>query len=146
MARKPHREAFIESNTHLKLRFMLSMGAVTLLAVWMQVTVAGESLEPGDLLLSVVMATVGGGGASVVALILGSLVRWQSLPRSLCRGASVALALVGFLTVIYAIQATDASPRDPLGIAEERHGALNLLGLLVMSFGIANRPPRLNLG
>ena len=146
MPRKPHREAFLESNTHLKVRFTLAMSAVTLLVVWMQVTVAGESLEPGDLLLSVVMAAVGGGGASVGSLILGSLVRWQSLPRRLCRIASVVLALAGFLAVVYTIYATGASPRNPLGVAEERHGALNVLGLLVMSFGIANRPPRPNLG
>lgn len=144
--KKPHREAFEESNRHLRLRTLLSALAVTLLALWMQVTVAGESLEPGDLLMALIMSAVGGGGAAVLALILGGLVRWQSMPRKACRGASLTVAVAGMLLAVYAILATDAAPRNALGIAEERQTLAYLAGLAATAFGIANRPPRANLG
>lgn len=146
MPRKPHREAFEESNRRLRLRFLLSTLAVGALAVWMQVTMAGEALEPGDLVLGVVMAAVGGAGATVLALILGGLCRWQTLPLAACRAASVAVALAGLGLAAYAVVATDAAPRNPLGIAEERHTGLYLAGLLALAFGVANRPPPANLG
>lgn len=146
MPRKPHREAFEESNRRLRLRFLLSTLAVGSLAVWMQATVAGDSLQPGDLLLAVAMAAVGGAGATVLALILGGLCRWQTLPLGACRAASVAMALAGLGVAAYAVIATGAAPRNPLGIAEERHTVLYLAGLLALAFGVANRPPPANLG
>jgi len=146
MPKKPHREAFEESNRHLRVRFSLAAAAVAILAVWMQVTVAGESLELGDLLMAVIMAGVGGAGAAVLALILGGLTRWQSMPRTPCRAASVAVALAGGILAVYAITATANAPRNPLGVAEESHTGLYLAGLLATAFGLANRPPRANLG
>lgn len=146
MPRKPHREALEESNRRLRLRFLVSTLAVGCLAVWMQATVAGDALEPGDLLLAVAMAAVGGAGATVLALILGGLCRWQTLPLGACRAASVAVALAGLGIAAYAIIATGEAPRNALGIAEERHNALYLAGSLALAFGVANRPPPANLG
>lgn len=146
MPRKPHREAHQESDRHLRTRFVLATLAVAGLALWMQVTVAGESLELGDLLMAVVMAAVGGAGSAVLALILGGLTRWQSMPLGTCRAASVAVALAGAILTVYAITATDNAPRNALGLAEERHTALYLCGLMATAFGLANRPPRANLG
>ncbi len=128
------------------MRFALATLAVAGLALWMQVTVAGDSLELGDLLMAVIMAAVGGAGAAVLALILGGLARWQSMPLALCRAASVAVALAGAIAAIHAITATGNSPRNALGLAEERHTALYLSGLMATAFGLANRPPRANLG
>jgi hypothetical protein len=50
------------------------------------------------------------------------------------------------LLAVYAILATDAAPRNALGIAEERQTLAYLAGLAATAFGIANRPPRANLG
>lgn len=146
MPKKPHREAYEESDRHLRVRFALATASVAGLALWMQVTVAGESLELGDLLMATVMAAVGGAGAAVAALVLGGLARWQTMPLGLCRTASVAVALAGVVLTAFAIMATDNAPRNPLGIAEERHTALHLAGLMATAFGLANRPPRANLG
>lgn len=146
MPRKPHREAFQESDRRLRLRFALASLAVAALAAWMEMTVAGDAIELGDLLLALLMSLVWGAGTTVLALILGGLSRWQALPLGVGRSASVALAVAGLIAVIYAVQATAAAPRNALGMAEERHVALHLAGLLTLAFGIANRPPPRNLG
>jgi peptidoglycan/LPS O-acetylase OafA/YrhL len=146
MPKKPHREAFEESNRHLRVRFSAAALSVATLVVAMQVTAAGESLEPGDLLMTLLMAAIGGGAAAVVALILGVASRWQSMPRRTCRAASLAVALAGALLVAFAIAATHAGEPNPLGMREERHTPAYLGGLLLVAFGLANRPPRANLG
>lgn len=146
MPRKPHREAFQESTRHLRLRCAATAGVVAVLTLAMEIVVAGESLEAGDLPLAAFVAAVGGGVATVTGLVLGALTRWNILPREICRPGGLVLAGLGLVLALHAITATHASPRNALGMAEDRQYPLLLAGLLLIAFGLANRPPRANLG
>jgi hypothetical protein len=146
MPRKPHREAFEESNRHLRVRVTVAALSVAVLVMAMEVVVAGESMQPGDLLIAGLISAVGGAGMAVLGLALGALTRWGTLPRSVCRPASLVMAGIGLAMSAQSIMATHQSARNPLGMAEDRHYPLLVAGLVLVAFGFANRPPRANLG
>ena len=146
MARRPHREAQIENDRSLRLRFILSVLGIAALFLWMEVAVAGESIQGADVLIQAILSLVVGMVLTLLALLAGALVRWQQLPRGPCRAVSLAVAAAGALLAAHAVLATAASPRNPLGIAEEREMTLLFLGLFAVGFGVGNRPPPADLG
>lgn len=96
--------------------------------------------DPENFIFSTLLALVAGAGATILAVLGGFSLRLATRNRTkvrwLCRG----LIVVGILLALSSLLATSKSPRDALGLAEERLVPLLVLGTLLLAVGVTGWP------
>lgn len=131
---------FEAATEHLRGRAILAWPLAALPTFVLQLLTLDWEQDPENFLFSTFLALVAGAGATILAVLVGFSLRLATRNRTKVRRLCLGLTIVGILLALSSLMATSNSPRNALGLAEERLVPLLVLGTILIALGMTHWP------
>lgn len=131
---------FEAATEHLRSQAILAWPLAALPTFVLQLLTLDWEQDPENFIFSTFLALVAGAGATVVAVLAGLTLRLATRNRTTVRRLCLGLILLGILLALSSLIATSHSPRNALGLAEERLLPLLVVGTLLLALGVTHWP------
>lgn len=131
---------FEAASEHLRRQSLIAWPVAALPPLALQVMTVDWRQDPEHIPFAVLIAAAAGGIATVAAVLLGLALRLTTRKRARVRIACRLAVVAGVGLVAASLIATSDSPRDALGLSEERLMWALVTGTLLLALGVANLP------
>jgi hypothetical protein len=131
---------FEAATEHLRGQAILAWPLAALPMFILQLLTLDWVQDPENFIFSTFLALVAGASATVLAILVGFSLRLATRNRTKIRRLCLGLITVGIVLALSSLIATSNSPRNALGLAEERLVSLLVLGTLLIALGVTHWP------